>query len=244
MRGLSISAGMGGNASDPRARRPADRHRRAGPDRPADRGDRPASIPTALAAAPDAWGWTLIVVIASLLALAGQLAADPARARAVRDRRRGDRPRAPADAGLPALGNPHHRRLFLLAIPFAVALSAIGVPLDSKTVPVTPGSFVILILFVALVVLSGGADADVGAGGERGSRRTDRHHPAQLVAHVGSLVAFVRLRCPVLHRRDRPAARGQRGGRSGRRAVSRQRSSRCRRARCWWRWSRRSRTPS
>ena len=45
--------------------------------------------------------------------------------------------------------------LFLLAIPFAVALSAIGVPLDSKTVPVTPGSFVILILFVALVFYLG-----------------------------------------------------------------------------------------
>jgi hypothetical protein len=45
--------------------------------------------------------------------------------------------------------------LFLLAIPFAVALSAIGVPFDSKTVPVTPGSFVILILFVALVFYLG-----------------------------------------------------------------------------------------
>jgi hypothetical protein len=42
--------------------------------------------------------------------------------------------------------------LFVLAIPFAAVLSALGVPLESTTMPATPGVIVVLLLFVALVI--------------------------------------------------------------------------------------------
>ena len=45
--------------------------------------------------------------------------------------------------------------LMVLAIPFALALSLLGVPLESKTVPATPGVIVVLLLFVALVLYIG-----------------------------------------------------------------------------------------
>jgi hypothetical protein len=43
--------------------------------------------------------------------------------------------------------------LFILAIPFALVLSALGVPLDAKTMPATPSVTLALLLFVALVFM-------------------------------------------------------------------------------------------
>lgn len=42
--------------------------------------------------------------------------------------------------------------LMLLAIPFGLALAALGVPLDSKVMPMTPGVTFVILLFIALVV--------------------------------------------------------------------------------------------
>ena len=45
--------------------------------------------------------------------------------------------------------------LMLLAIPFGLAMAALGVPLDAKQMPATPGVVLILILFLAVVVFAG-----------------------------------------------------------------------------------------
>jgi hypothetical protein len=42
--------------------------------------------------------------------------------------------------------------LMALAIPFGLALAALGVPVDAKTMPMTPGVTFVLLLFIALVV--------------------------------------------------------------------------------------------
>jgi hypothetical protein len=42
--------------------------------------------------------------------------------------------------------------LMALAIPFGLALAALGVPVDAKTMPLTPGVTFVLLLFIALVV--------------------------------------------------------------------------------------------
>jgi hypothetical protein len=42
--------------------------------------------------------------------------------------------------------------LMALAIPFGLALAALGVPVDAKTMPLTPGVTLVLLLFIALVV--------------------------------------------------------------------------------------------
>ena len=45
--------------------------------------------------------------------------------------------------------------LMVLAIPFGVALVALGVPLDSKTLPATPGVIALLLLYAAVVFFIG-----------------------------------------------------------------------------------------
>jgi hypothetical protein len=45
--------------------------------------------------------------------------------------------------------------LMVIAIPFAVALSLLGVPLDAKTLPATPNVILVLVLFVAVVFYLG-----------------------------------------------------------------------------------------
>jgi hypothetical protein len=42
--------------------------------------------------------------------------------------------------------------LVALAIPFGLALALLGVPVDSKTMPLTPGVTLVILLFIALVV--------------------------------------------------------------------------------------------
>jgi hypothetical protein len=42
--------------------------------------------------------------------------------------------------------------LILLAIPFGAALVALGVPLESKTLPATPGVMLVIMLFIAVVL--------------------------------------------------------------------------------------------
>ena len=95
----------------------------------------------------------VIVIIASLAALAGQLslirlALGPSTtvgAAIVHGLRR--MPIYLLSAMLMVLA------LLVLAIPFGGALAALGVPLESKTIPATPGVTLVLILFVALVLL-------------------------------------------------------------------------------------------